>query len=169
MEDMKTDDITPKKSKQRKLVIAAILAGLVSVAAIPLAVAHQRHKLQNLTADRLQTLVQEKADRVLDSIDATDQQKNTVDGVIVRAVPAIFKFRGQGQELKKKFHAELRKERVDGEALETLRREAVTLADQGSAKALEFLLEVSDILTYDQRIKLLDKMEPRRARWHRSH
>ena len=169
MEDIKTDDITPKRSKKRKLIIGAVLVGLVSVAAIPFAVAHQRHKFRNLTPDQLQTLMQDKADSVLDSVDATDQQKNTVDGVIVRVVPEIFKFKGQGKELKKKLHAELRKEKLDGEALETLRREAITLADQGSAKALEFLLEVGDILTYDQRIELLDKAEARRGRWHRGH
>ncbi len=60
--------------------------------------------------------------------------------------------RKQGLEL-------LRAEEIDAKAVEAQRRQMLKLADRGSATMADALLDASEVLTYEQRLQLADKLE----------
>jgi Spy/CpxP family protein refolding chaperone len=97
------------------------------------------------------------SDRALAALGATDAQRATIDGILDEAAPQAWGFKEEVRALRERFRAALLAEPVDQVALETVRKEALALADRASAQALDDVIEASQTLTPEQRTRL--------ARW----
>jgi Spy/CpxP family protein refolding chaperone len=109
------------------------------------------------------------ADKLLDRVDATDAQRDEVDALIDEIIPDLFAMKKDGRALKERIHEALMAEPVNAEELESLRQEAMAMADKASKKATESVLRISEILTPEQRAEIHQMMKEKRERWHGHH
>lgn len=105
-------------------------------------------------------------DRVLNAIDATDEQSDKIYAILDEARgevrPLMREFRDTREDLVEILSAET----IDRQALETLRTERVAALDEASKSMSETLLEVADVLTAEQRAKIIEHLQERgRGRW----
>jgi Spy/CpxP family protein refolding chaperone len=105
-------------------------------------------------------------DRVLNAIDATDEQSDKIYAILDEARgevrPMMREFRDTREDLIEILSAET----IDRQALETLRTERVAALDEASKSMSETLLEVADVLTAEQRAKIIEHLQERgRGRW----
>lgn len=105
--------------------------------------------------------------RVLDEIDATDEQADKIFDILDEARgevrPLMREFRDTREDLAELLAAET----IDRQAAETLRAERVASLDQASKTMTEALLNAADVLTPEQRAELVKLFEERgrRGRW----
>jgi Spy/CpxP family protein refolding chaperone len=92
---------------------------------------------------------------VLRGVDATDEQKQQAKRITDRLIdeisPSVEKHRGFRDAMAR----ELAKPEIDREALERLRREEITLADQASKLAVAAIADLGEVLTPEQRAELV--------------
>jgi len=105
-------------------------------------------------------------DRVLNEIDATDEQSDKIYAILDEAHgefrPLMREFRDTRENLVEILSAET----IDSQALETLRTERLAALDEASKSMTEALLEVADVLTAEQRAKIVEHLQERgRGRW----
>ena len=102
--------------------------------------------------------------RMLTKVDATDEQKEEIDGILDGAFEE-FEAKRADHEAK---HEELREiltaETIDREALEAMRVEAVEHFEEGSLAFTDVIVEVSEVLTAEQREQLAEMIEERRMK-----
>ena len=100
-------------------------------------------------------------DRMLDAIDATDEQKDRLEDIFesVRdeVRPLMREFRDSRQELARLLGAET----VDSAAIETLRSGRVAAIDDATKKLTTAVLEAAEVLTPEQRATIVDHFEDR--------
>lgn len=105
--------------------------------------------------------------RMLDRIDATNEQQDKIEEIMDKVHadmrPVMRGFRDTRDDLAKLLAAET----VDREALEKLRSERVAAMDQASRTVTAALAEAAEVLTPEQRKKLVENFEDRgrRGRW----
>jgi protein CpxP len=106
-------------------------------------------------------------DRILDEIDATDEQQDKLEDIFDAARdeirPLMRDFRDSHEELAELLAAPT----VDGAALETMRADRVAAIDNATKKLTAALLQAAQVLTPEQRAELADHFEDRRGfgRW----
>jgi Spy/CpxP family protein refolding chaperone len=104
---------------------------------------------------------------IMDEIDATDEQSDKLwkimDGVRAEVRPVMRDFRNTREDLTKLLGASS----VDRAAVEKLRSERIAEIDQVSQKMTAALVEAAEVLTPEQRAKLVEHLEERRShrRW----
>jgi len=154
--------------------IAGFLAALALVGlAVPIAWARwggpgrwhgHFHGHKQMTVEQARDHADRVAGHVLDEVDATDEQQARVAALLDVAVPELFGLRTQGKELKEAFHAALSAETPDRAGMERVRVEGLKLADEASAKAVELLADLAEVLTPEQRAQLHERMEEKHGR-----
>lgn len=115
--------------------------------------------------DEARAHVGDFADRMLDDVDATEDQRDAVHAILDTAVPEALRIRDAGSELKTDLRAELTSPDLDPQALEDLRQDGLSLFDRATGHALDTYVQLSDTLTADQRAELAERMERRGRRW----
>ncbi len=93
---------------------------------------------------------------VLRGVDATDEQKQQAKRIAERLVDELGPLAGTHREHHEAMARELAKPEIDREALERLRRQELTLADQASKLAVDSFADLADVLTQQQRQELID-------------
>lgn len=145
----------------RKIGVLAIL--LLGLAGIKAAVAggggHCGHHGGPVTAEAVSEHMSWATDRALDRVDATDEQYKAVDAIIEQSAPTLAGFAGEGRALKVRMKDTLVADPTDRAALESLRAEALSLADRASAAALDDVVKLASVLTPEQRQKLAETWE----------
>ena len=105
--------------------------------------------------------------RILGELDLTDEQEDKIweiaDGVRKDARPVMREFRDSREDLAKLLGAAT----VDAAAVETLRAQRVADVDAMSKKVTAGLIAAANVLTPEQRAKLLEEIEDHhsRGRW----
>jgi periplasmic protein CpxP/Spy len=105
--------------------------------------------------------------RVLNQLDLTDEQEDKIfeimDGVRGEVRPLMREFRDTREDLVEILSAET----IDRQAVETLRTERVAALDNASKTMTEALLSAAEVLTPEQRAKLVEHFDDRgmRGRW----
>lgn len=99
--------------------------------------------------------------RVLDRVDATDEQRQAVDVIVDDSLPQMLAFRREGRDLKQKAREMVVADPIDEEGLEGLRTQALDLANRASALGLDVFLGFSDVLTPEQRAELTQRWRDR--------
>lgn len=111
------------------------------------------------TAEEAREHADRMADHVLGRIDATDAQRAQVDTLLDTTVPKMFAIHEDGAALRDEGMALFTADKVDAAAVESLRAEAMTLADEGSRLMASTAVSLANILTVEQRQDLAADLE----------
>jgi Spy/CpxP family protein refolding chaperone len=109
------------------------------------------------------------AERALDEIDATDDQRKAVLAIVARTADDLGALHDDRDELRGQFMEALRAPTVDRAALEQLRSRKLAMIESSSERLVQAIANIADVLSADQRQKLGGYIESRReARWQHS-
>jgi len=102
------------------------------------------------------------ADRMLDAVNATAEQRTQVKTIMQAAQADLKAQRDAGRTLHEQGQALFTQPTVDARAAEALRQQMLAQHDAASKRMLQAMLDVSRVLTPEQRKTLADKMAQRR-------
>ena len=105
----------------------------------------------------------QRMERVLDSVNASAEQRAQIKQIVQAAQADLRAQREAGRSLREQSMALFAQPTVDARAAETLRQQMLAQHDQASKRALQAMLEVSRVLTAEQRKALADRMAQRKA------
>ena len=103
------------------------------------------------------------AEHMLDAVNATPEQRAQVKQILQAAKADMSAQRGAGRQLREQSQALFAQPTVDARAAETLRQQMMAQHDQASKRTLQLMLDVSRVLTPEQRKTLSERMTQRRA------
>ena len=97
--------------------------------------------------------------RLLASIQATDDQKARIQRIMQKAASDMAGQREASKTLKEKVRAVFAAPTVDANAAEQLRQQMLAQHDQNSRRMMAAMLEVSQVLTPEQRLQMAQHMK----------
>ncbi len=106
-------------------------------------------------------------DRMLDSVNATPEQRAQIQQIMAAARADLKGQREQARTLRDQNAALFAQPTVDARAAETLRAQMQAQSDQASKRMLQARLEVSRVLTPEQRKQMAERMQQRQAKMER--
>lgn len=131
---------------------------LLLVLPVGAAACHGRsHRHADLTEAELKERAADHVDDAMDWIDGTDNQKQQVRQVVDKLIPDLMGYRNEQRALRTEFQNALSAPTVDPTALEDLRVRFLRLADVTTARGAQALTAVAQILTPQQRQKIIEK------------
>jgi protein CpxP len=92
-------------------------------------------------------------------VDASEEQRVAVDGILDRSVEEGFALMGEREDLHEQISVLLSASEVDREALEALRAQQIEFADAVSRQLTNHLAEIAEVLTPEQRSELAELHE----------
>lgn len=101
-------------------------------------------------------------DRMLDSVNATAEQRTQVKAIAERAATDLKAQRDAGQNTRQQMMALFTQPTVDANAVEALRAQQMQRHDQASRRMTQAMVEISRVLTPEQRKQLAERMSQRR-------
>jgi Spy/CpxP family protein refolding chaperone len=102
-------------------------------------------------------------ERMFDSIGASAEQRTQIRQIMESARADLKAQRAAGRALREQGQALFAQPTVDARAAETLRQQLLAQHDQASKRTLQAMLDVSRVLTPDQRKAIADRLAERRA------
>jgi Spy/CpxP family protein refolding chaperone len=165
---------SPPESRRRRFFKRAAIATLIAGAATGVGVkafAHgggfggwHRGGFMGTPVDPAR--LDEHLDRLLKhlyvEIDATDAQKQQLAPIVKAAAQDLLPLRTRMHDARRQALALLAQPSIDRAALETLRAEQFSLAEQASRRFVTALADVADVLTPEQRRQVAERL----GRWH---
>jgi Spy/CpxP family protein refolding chaperone len=91
---------------------------------------------------------------MLGRLDATPEQQARIDDIVTSLVGELYPLRGEHRETRRELITELSRPRVDPEALEKIRAAGLATADSASRTLVNAVVDVSEVLTVEQRQEL---------------
>lgn len=107
-----------------------------------------------------------RVDHMLDGLNATDAQRTQVKQIAAAAAADMKAQREAGRALRDKAAQIFGAPTVDAAAAESVRQQMQAQHDQGSRRMLQAMLDISKVLTPEQRAKLADRMKQRSDAMH---
>lgn len=104
-----------------------------------------------------------RVERMLDSVNATAEQRTQIKQIVATAQADMQAQRAQGRALQQQSQALFTQTTVDARAAEALRAQMMALHDQASKRRLQVMLDVSRVLSPEQRQKLAERMKQHQA------
>jgi Spy/CpxP family protein refolding chaperone len=102
-------------------------------------------------------------DRMLDGLGATDAQRAQIKQIAMAAATDLKAQHETGRALHEKGMQIFAAPTVDAAAAESLRQQMLAQHDQASKRVLQAMLDVSKVLSPEQRAKMAERMKQRRA------
>jgi len=102
-------------------------------------------------------------DHLLDGLGATDAQRSQIKQIATAAAADLKAQRDAGRGLHEKAMQVFAAPSVDAAAAESLRQQMLAQHDQASKRMLQAMLDVSKVLTPEQRAKVGERMKQRQA------
>jgi Spy/CpxP family protein refolding chaperone len=102
-------------------------------------------------------------DRLLDSVNATPDQRTQIQAIVKAAQADMKAQREAGRSLHQQSQALFTQPTVDARAAEALRQQMLALHDQVTKQQLQVMLDISRVLSPEQRQKAAELMAQRRA------
>jgi periplasmic protein CpxP/Spy len=102
-------------------------------------------------------------DRMLDGLNATDAQRSQIKQIAVAAAQDLRAQRETGRGMHERSLQIFTAPTVDANSAEALRQQMETQHDQASKRVLQAMLDVSRVLTPEQRAKIGDRMKERQS------
>jgi Spy/CpxP family protein refolding chaperone len=106
-------------------------------------------------------------ERMLDSVNASTEQRTQIRQILQAARTDLQPLRETGRKLQDQGLALLAAPTVDARAADALRQQMLAQHDQASKRELQALLDVSRVLTAEQRKTIADRAAQRRALFER--
>ena len=107
--------------------------------------------------------------RMLDSVNATPEQRTQVNRITEAAMADLKARREAAKSLREQQLALFTQPTVDANAVEALRKQMLAEHDLSSQRMVQAMLEVSRVLTPEQRQKLAETMKARHEKMGRHH
>jgi protein CpxP len=104
-----------------------------------------------LNPERVAKHMDRRVDRVLDRVDATQEQRDKVSGILKGALADVTGLGIRPFETREKFIALMRADTIDPAAFEALRAEQIGAADAASKRVVQAVTEAAQVLTPAQR------------------
>lgn len=150
--------------KMRPLRIAAATLVLALAAGVAQTAIAQPHGGQRGGMDGGMALMHPRQmERVLDSVNASAEQRAQIKQIVQAARNDLGGQREAGRKLREQSQSLFAQPNVDARAAEALRQQMVALHDQASRRMLQALLDVSRVLTPEQRKLLAERSAQRKA------
>jgi periplasmic protein CpxP/Spy len=105
-------------------------------------------------------------DHMLDGLNATDAQRTQIKQIAVAAASDLKAQRDSEKGLHERSMQIFTAPTVDANAAESVRQQMLTQHDQASRRVLQAMLDVSRVLTPEQRVKIGERMKERHAMMH---
>jgi Spy/CpxP family protein refolding chaperone len=102
-------------------------------------------------------------DRMLDGVNASTEQRSQVKAIVERAMTDLKAQREAGKGTRQQFMTLFTQPTVDANAAEALRAQRMQQHDQASKRVLQAMLDISRVLTPEQRQQLAERMSQRRT------
>ena len=102
-------------------------------------------------------------ERMLDSVNATADQRSQIKAIAEKAAADMKAQREANKGTRDQFMTLFTQPTVDANAAEALRAQRMQQADQASRRMMQAMLDVSRVLTPEQRKQLAERMTQRRA------
>jgi Spy/CpxP family protein refolding chaperone len=96
----------------------------------------------------------DKAALMLGRLDATEEQQTRINDIVTSLVGKLYPLRGEHRETRRELITELSRPQVDREALEKIRADGLAMADSASRTLVSAVVDVSEVLTVEQRQEL---------------
>lgn len=103
-------------------------------------------------------------DRMLDDVKATDAQRTQIKQIAEAAKKDLQTQREAGRGLHEKTMQILSAPKIDDAAAESVRQQMLAMHDKVSKRSLQAMLDISRVLTPEQRAQLAQRMKDRPAR-----
>ena len=107
--------------------------------------------------------------KMLDSVDATDEQKQKIKAIFDKAREDVKATRGEPGQMREQMKALFEKPTIDRDAVEAMRKARVQKMDDASKIMTTAMVDAAEVLTPDQRAKLAkefaEKSQGHRPRW----
>lgn len=101
--------------------------------------------------------------RMLDAVNATPEQRAQIKQIMQAAKPEMAAQHEAGRKLHEQSQALLTQPNIDARAAETLRQQMLAQHDQASKRRLQLMLDMSRVLTPEQRKTLAERMNQQRS------
>ena len=105
--------------------------------------------------------IDRRIDHLLDGLNASDAQRSQIKQIAVAAAADLSGQRAAGRALREKGMQLFAAPTVDAAAAESLRQQMLAQHDQASKRTLQAMLDVSKVLTPEQRAKVAARMQER--------
>jgi periplasmic protein CpxP/Spy len=102
-------------------------------------------------------------ERMLDGVNATAEQRTQIKAIAERAATDLKAQREAGKGTREQFMSLFTQPTVDANAAEALRAQTLQQHDQASRRVLSAMIEISRVLTPEQRKQLAERMQQRRS------
>jgi periplasmic protein CpxP/Spy len=102
-------------------------------------------------------------ERMLDGVNATADQRTQIKAIAERARADLQTQREASKGTREQFMTLFTQPTVDAAAAEALRAQTMQQHDQASRRVMQAMIEISRVLTPEQRKQLADRMQQRRA------
>ena len=122
---------------------------------------------KSLCGEKIERFVEWRVDGMLAEVDATEDQRDRVHGIVAAAITDMAEFHAFKSEGREALVEALTKETIDQAELEALRQQKLDLADRASQRMLTALADTADVLTPAQQAELAEEWVSRG--WHDWH
>lgn len=129
---------------------------LLLVAAVLMATGCKKKPPDPASAEEMRSEIGKKVDWALWKVGATRDQKKKVGEVLDTLAPELFAFQEESVAIKRKYVDVLSEEKLDPEAMERLQQSGVALFNRYTQRMTRAALDISNILTLEQRRELVD-------------
>lgn len=155
----------------RRLAIGALLVGIGTVSGFAAGKVHSApgwmwHGMGHRPFDpeRAAKRIGHRVDHVLSRIDATQEQKDKVGGIVKTAMTDITNLGVHPLDARDKLGQLLRADTIDPAAIEALRVEQLGKVDAASKRMAQAMTDAAAVLTPEQRRELIDRWQKRFSR-----
>jgi protein CpxP len=102
-------------------------------------------------------------ERMLDSVNASAEQRSQIKAIADRARADLQSQREAGRGMRQQFMTLFTQPTVDANAVEALRAQTIAQHDQSSKRMTQAMIDISRVLTPEQRKQLAERMQQRRS------
>lgn len=123
------------------------------------------HRGEGATSpERMNARIDRMAERLVKSVDGTPEQQEKVGTIAKAAAVDLSKLRTESRDLRRQGLELLKAPVIDRAAMEALRSQQMAVADSLSKRMSAALADTAEVLTPEQRAKLAERMQSRRAK-----
>jgi periplasmic protein CpxP/Spy len=113
---------------------------------------------------KMQSRIEYRLNRVLSTVDATEDQKKQITAIILKRMNDMQPLRQVRNDVREKLAAALKSPKIDRAGIEQLRTQQLQLAESMWKTMQDSLVEAAEILSPSQRAALVDRWQARRWR-----
>lgn len=152
-------------AQERRRFRTVLLAGMVTVlglGAVGTVGAVQAHGFFSKIKDSsgfCAPMAEFMVERALGSVDATDEQRKKIRGIMDEAAAKIRIMTSDAKDPREQFRLLLSAETIDRAAFKTLRQQMLKTGDAVSGRAMEAFLDAAEVLTAKQRAELTEQIK----------